>query len=201
MPLDLDLSSEQDMLTEMVAGVADRFSPLTRVRDLEDDPTGYSPELWAQLGELGLIGLLLPEAHGGSGMSMVDAVVVYKELGRNLVPSPHLVSSVLAGGLIARGAGEDQHAQRGIVRQVGEHGVQLVDQRVGQRVQHRRPVQAQHGDAAVLPLEHEGVAHPAFATTSRSLNFWILPLGVRGRSATTSTRSGQYCLATLHSAM
>ena len=90
MPLDLDLSSEQDMLTEMVAGVADRFSPLTRVRDLEDDPTGYSPELWAQLGELGLIGLLLPEAHGGSGMSMVDAVVVYKELGRNLVPSPHL---------------------------------------------------------------------------------------------------------------
>ena len=33
MPLDLDLSSEQDMLTEMVAGVADRFSPLTRVRD------------------------------------------------------------------------------------------------------------------------------------------------------------------------
>ena len=50
MPLDLDLSSEQDMLTEMVAGVADRFSPLTRVRDLEDDPTGYSPELWAQLG-------------------------------------------------------------------------------------------------------------------------------------------------------
>ncbi|CCM64662.1 MULTISPECIES: acyl-CoA dehydrogenase family protein [Candidatus Microthrix] len=111
MPLDLDLSSEQDMLTEMVAGVADRFSPLTRVRDLEDDPTGYSPELWAQLGELGLIGLLLPEAHGGSGMSMVDAVVVYKELGRNLVPSPHLVSSVLAGGLIARGAGEDQQAQ------------------------------------------------------------------------------------------
>ena len=110
MPLDLDLSAEQDMLAEMVAGVAERFSPLTTVRELEDDPTGYSPELWAQLGELGLIGLLLPEGHGGSGMSMVDAVVVYKELGRTLIPSPHLVSSVLAGGLIARAGSEDQQA-------------------------------------------------------------------------------------------
>ena len=110
MPLDLDLSAEQDMLADMVAGVAERFSPLTTVRELEDDPTGYSPELWAQLGELGLIGLLLPEAHGGSGMSMVDAVVVYTEFGRTLVPSPHLVSSVLAGGLIARAGTEDQQA-------------------------------------------------------------------------------------------
>lgn len=110
MPLDLDLSAEQDMLAEMVTGVADRYCPLTTVRELEDDPTGYSTDLWAQLGELGLIGLLLPEANGGSGMSMVDAVVVYKELGRTLVPSPHLVSSVLAGGLIARGGSDEQQA-------------------------------------------------------------------------------------------
>lgn len=110
MPLDLDLSSEQDMLAEMVAGVAERYCPLTTVRELEDDPTGYSTDLWAQLGELGLIGLLLPEEHGGSGMSMVDAVVVYRELGRALVPSPHLVSSVLAGGLIARGGTDEQRS-------------------------------------------------------------------------------------------
>jgi alkylation response protein AidB-like acyl-CoA dehydrogenase len=55
-----------------------------------------------QLAELGLTGLIIPEAAGGSGMSMIDAVVVYEELGRSLAPSPHFVSSVIAGGVLSR---------------------------------------------------------------------------------------------------
>ncbi|MGZ4539276.1 MAG: hypothetical protein ACXVXS_09180 [Blastococcus sp.] len=38
------------------------------------------------------------------------------------------------------------------------------------------------------------------ASRSRSWNFWILPLAVRGSSGTTSSRSGQYCVATPFSA-
>ncbi len=37
-------------------------------------------------------------------MTMLDAVVVYEELGRALAPSPHFASSVLCGGVIARSA-------------------------------------------------------------------------------------------------
>ena len=48
------------------------------VRQLEDDPNGYPEKLWLQLAELGLLGLTLPEAWGGSGMSMLGAVVVYQ---------------------------------------------------------------------------------------------------------------------------
>src|SRR5579862_7501273 len=70
---------------------------------MEDDPVGYPPELWAQLGELGLLGMSLPEEHGGSGMNAVDGAVVYMELGRALAPSPHFVSCVASAGALLRG--------------------------------------------------------------------------------------------------
>jgi alkylation response protein AidB-like acyl-CoA dehydrogenase len=77
-------------------------SPLGVVRELQDDPIGYSADLWKQLAHLDLIGLQLPEEYGGSGMSALEGVVVYEEFGRSLAPSPHFVSSVLSGGAIAR---------------------------------------------------------------------------------------------------
>lgn len=104
--MDLDFSPEQDMLREMVRGLLADACPLTRVRELEDDPVGFAKDVWAQLGELDLIGLMIPEAHGGSGMTAVDGVVLYEELGRALVPVPHFVSAVLSAGLILR-AGDD----------------------------------------------------------------------------------------------
>ena len=76
-------------------------SPLSVVRELEDDPVGYSPELWKQLAHLDLIGLQLPEEYGGSGMTALEGVVVYEEFGRSLAPSPHFVSS----DPVRRGAG------------------------------------------------------------------------------------------------
>ncbi len=95
--LDLTFSAEQEMLRETVRGVCATTCPLSVVRELEDDPVGFAPELWKQLAHLDLIGLQLPEEYGGSGMSAVEGVVVYEEFGRSLVPSPHFVSAVLCG--------------------------------------------------------------------------------------------------------
>jgi len=83
-------------------------SPLSVVRELEDDPTGYSAELWKQLAHLDLIGLQLPEEFGGSGMTTLETVVVYEEFGRALAPSPHFVSSILSGGALARSGSTEQ---------------------------------------------------------------------------------------------
>jgi len=105
--LDLQFSPEQEMLRQTVRGVCATTSPLPVVRELEDDPIGYSPELWKQLAHLDLIGLQLPEEFGGSGMSAVEGVVVYEEFGRSLAPSPHFVSSVLSGGALARAGSQD----------------------------------------------------------------------------------------------
>ena len=106
--LDLQFSPEQEMLRETVRGVCATTSPLSVVRELEDDPIGYSPDLWKQLAHLDLIGLHLPEEFGGSGMSTIESVVLYEEFGRSLAPSPHFVSSVLAGGVLARAGSQAQ---------------------------------------------------------------------------------------------
>ena len=106
--LDLKFSPEQEMLRETVRGVCATASPLSVVRELEDDPTGYSTELWKQLAHLDLIGLELPEEYGGSGMTSLESVVVYEEFGRALAPSPHFVSSILSGGALARSGSDEQ---------------------------------------------------------------------------------------------
>jgi alkylation response protein AidB-like acyl-CoA dehydrogenase len=99
------------MLRETVRGVCATTSPLSVVRELEDDPVGYPPDLWRQLAHLDLIGLQLPEEYGGSGMTAVEGVVVYEEFGRSLAPSPHFVSSILCGGALARSGSEAQKQQ------------------------------------------------------------------------------------------
>jgi alkylation response protein AidB-like acyl-CoA dehydrogenase len=106
--LDLTFSPEQEMLRETVRGVVATTSPLRVVRELEDDPIGYSTELWKQLAHLDLIGLQLPEEYGGSGMTTLESVVVYEEFGRAIAPSPHFVSSILSGGALARSGTDEQ---------------------------------------------------------------------------------------------
>jgi alkylation response protein AidB-like acyl-CoA dehydrogenase len=110
MALDLTFTAEQEMLRETVRGVCGQYSPLAVVRELEDDPTGYPAELWKQLGALDLLGLLIPEEYGGSGMTLIEAVVLYEEFGRSLAPTPHLVSCVVAAGVIAAGGSAEQRS-------------------------------------------------------------------------------------------
>jgi alkylation response protein AidB-like acyl-CoA dehydrogenase len=106
--MDLDFSPEQELLRATVRGVCARHAGPDVVRAMEDDPVGYPEAFWRQLGELGLVGLTLPERFGGSEMSMLDAAVVYGELGRALAPSPHFVSSVMAGGVLSLAGTEEQ---------------------------------------------------------------------------------------------
>ena len=106
--MDLDFSEEQEMLREMVRGVCSEHSSSDVVRAMEDDATGYPAEFWKQLIELGLLGLLLPEEHSGSGQSLLEAAIVYEEFGRALAPTPHFVSAVLGAGALLRAGSEEQ---------------------------------------------------------------------------------------------
>jgi alkylation response protein AidB-like acyl-CoA dehydrogenase len=108
--VDMDFTSEQQMLRDSVRRTCQRHAGTDVVRKLENDPTGYAPALWTALGELGLLGLTIPEEHGGSGMTFLDGVIVYEELGRALTPSPHFVSCVLAAGLLQRAGTPAQQA-------------------------------------------------------------------------------------------
>ncbi|HEB90982.1 MAG TPA: acyl-CoA dehydrogenase [Deltaproteobacteria bacterium] len=106
--MDLDFSEEQERLREMVRGVCAESSPVAVVREAEDDPMGVPEALWKQLGELGLIGILIPEEHGGQGQSLLEAAIVYEEFGRALAPIPHFVSAVLSAEALGQAGSADQ---------------------------------------------------------------------------------------------
>jgi alkylation response protein AidB-like acyl-CoA dehydrogenase len=108
--MDMDFTPEQELLRDSVRRTCQRHSGTDVVRKYENDPVGYPPALWSAFGELGLHGLVVDEEHGGSGMTMVEAAIVYEELGRALAPSPHFVSCVLAAGIIGR-IGSDELKQ------------------------------------------------------------------------------------------
>jgi len=70
------------------------------VRAAWDDGTGHAPELWARLADLGLFSLLVPEADGGMGGGMVDAVLLIERLGAAATPGP-VVEQLVATPLLA----------------------------------------------------------------------------------------------------
>ena len=107
--MDLAFTDEQEMLREAVRGLC--ADAADSVRAMENDPKGFDDDFWQGLAAMGLTGLMTPEALGGSGMGLLDAVVVYEELGRSLVPSPHLVSAVVAAGVLATAGSDAQQAE------------------------------------------------------------------------------------------
>jgi alkylation response protein AidB-like acyl-CoA dehydrogenase len=104
--MDLDFTEEQLLLRETVRRVCEEHAAISVVRAMEDDATGYPAALWKQFAEVGITGLLIPEALGGAGASLLDAAIVYEELGRSLAPSPHFASAVV-GALVLQAAGSD----------------------------------------------------------------------------------------------
>ncbi|MFO0687797.1 MAG: acyl-CoA dehydrogenase family protein [Myxococcota bacterium] len=109
--MDLDFTEEHGILRDMVRALCAEHASVEVVRACEDDPRGHAEGLWKQLGEQGLIGILIPEALGGGGQTLLEAAILHEELGRALAPAPHLESAVLAAGAILRaGSAEQQRA-------------------------------------------------------------------------------------------
>lgn len=97
------LDEEQTLIEHTAREVFADRSPVRRVRELRDarDELGWSRELWAELGELGWLGMALPESAGGLGLGVFELALVMEAAGRTLTPEP-LVSLLLGADLLAR---------------------------------------------------------------------------------------------------
>jgi alkylation response protein AidB-like acyl-CoA dehydrogenase len=95
----MTLTDDQRMLQDSVAPfMAEEGAVRAQLRHWRDIgcKDGFGHGLWKQFAELGLTGILIPEARGGAGLGMVEAGVVLEEVGRNLTPSPFLTTAVAA---------------------------------------------------------------------------------------------------------
>jgi len=106
--MDYGLTEAQEVLRRTVADFLENECPLTVVRELESSEEGYSPELYKTMGELGILGLLIPEEYGGAGGHFADLSLVMEELGKALYPSPFYDSTVIGGRAILALGTEEQ---------------------------------------------------------------------------------------------
>ncbi len=101
-------TEEQQDLRDMVRRFLAEKSPVSEVRRLMATEAGYDPAAWAQLGQLGLAGLTIPEKYGGTGCGPVEQLIVCEEAGAALLSAPYLGSAVLAAGALLASGDEDQ---------------------------------------------------------------------------------------------
>jgi alkylation response protein AidB-like acyl-CoA dehydrogenase len=94
----LVLTEEQEFLQRTAREFVTGKSSFKRLRSLRDDRDGggFSRELWAEMAQLGWLGIVIPESHGGAGLGWTELMVVMEELGRGLMPEP-MVGTVLLG--------------------------------------------------------------------------------------------------------
>jgi len=106
--MDFELGEEQAMLKTSARDFLENECPKKLVRDMMDDKTGYSPDLWRKMADLGWQGLIFPEQYGGVGMTFLDLAVLLEEMGRALVPGPFVPTVILAGQPILAAGTEEQ---------------------------------------------------------------------------------------------
>ncbi len=102
--MNFSLNDDQLALQQGIRDFCEQEFPIDALGVLEKTPV--TRERWKQLAEMGVFSLRLPEAQGGIGLGMAEAVLVFSELGRRLVPGP-LVWSQLAAGAVDGAANGD----------------------------------------------------------------------------------------------
>ncbi|MDO8473725.1 MAG: acyl-CoA dehydrogenase family protein, partial [Dehalococcoidia bacterium] len=114
--MNLSMSEEQEMLRKMARDFLTNECPKKLVREMEEDPNGYVPELWKKMAELGWMGIALPEQFGGGGGSFLDLGILLEEMGRACLPGPFF-STVVLGAMTLMDAGSEEQ-KKSILPQV-----------------------------------------------------------------------------------
>ena len=108
--MDFRFTQEQDEAAELAARILKDRATNERMKAVEAGGDRFDRDLWAALGEAGLLGLALPEEHDGAGLGLVELRRVLVEVGRTVAPVP-LATHGPASRLVAE-VGTPQQQQR-----------------------------------------------------------------------------------------
>jgi 3-oxochol-4-en-24-oyl-CoA dehydrogenase len=101
--MSIAISEEHRALAQTVSGFLTDRQSRAAARTLLEAADDALPAFWAELGGLGLLGLHVPEEHGGSGFGLAETLVVAEQMGRNLAPGPFVPTVITSAVLAAAG--------------------------------------------------------------------------------------------------
>jgi alkylation response protein AidB-like acyl-CoA dehydrogenase len=93
-------TDDQLSFRDAVRDLLERECTAEHVRRAWTNETGRVPGLWNQLAQMGVVGMLLPEAWGGLGMTMADLVLILEETGRCALPEPIVETAAFGAELV-----------------------------------------------------------------------------------------------------
>jgi alkylation response protein AidB-like acyl-CoA dehydrogenase len=118
--MDIGFSEEQQLLRETARRFLESECNTQFVRQRMAEPAAVTDAFWEKLAEQGWLGIVYPEEHGGSGLGLVDLVVLMEEMGRAVMPGPFLSTVLLGGAAISEAGSADQ--RREWLPQIAEGG-------------------------------------------------------------------------------
>ena len=98
--MSIAITDEHRALAQTVSDFLDKNGARTASRSLLTAENEELPAFWGELGQLGWLGLHLPEEFGGSGFGLPEVVIVAEGMGRAVAPGP-FVPTVIASAVIA----------------------------------------------------------------------------------------------------
>jgi alkylation response protein AidB-like acyl-CoA dehydrogenase len=106
------LTEEQTMLRDAAKDWVQAQAPVSALRKRRDAGLlGFDAALWAEMGQMGWAGVLVPEAHGGSGFGYLGLGLVLEETGRTLAASPLLSTALIGASALEIAGSAAQQAQ------------------------------------------------------------------------------------------
>jgi alkylation response protein AidB-like acyl-CoA dehydrogenase len=105
--MDFRLNADQQTLQSAARDFLRKEVPSTVVRAAFEGTDGDAPELYKKMAELGWLGITVPDAQGGLGMSIIEQAVVSEQLGYVNAPSPYFTNACVAIPLLAALGAED----------------------------------------------------------------------------------------------
>jgi alkylation response protein AidB-like acyl-CoA dehydrogenase len=109
--MDFSLVEEQQMLRDSLARFIQKDYTFERRRANQALAEGFSRDTWAQFAEMGMLGIALPQDHGGFGGSSIDTMIVMNAIGNGLVVEPYLATVVLGARALVHGGSPAQRAE------------------------------------------------------------------------------------------
>lgn len=91
-----------DMLN-VAEGFCRNKSPMETVRLLMDTDKGFTRDVWDEIAALGWLGIAVPEAYGGVGLSLTEVVPVVEQMGRRLMHTPFVTTTLAIQAILAAG--------------------------------------------------------------------------------------------------
>ncbi len=106
--MDYELNQEQQILKDAAHNFFLKECPSAFVRQMMEDEKGYTVDLWKKMAAQGWMGLLIPEAYGGTGGNFLDMAVLLYEAGYACLPGPFFSTAVLGSTALIDGGSEFQ---------------------------------------------------------------------------------------------